>query len=1145
MALLGTGLAFVPANPSAAVGLASAQDDPGIVAQMKKDADGTVDVSTRTATGAVGFIGARTQGTDLYPEAQADDRASAVAKATAYLDDFGAAFGAAKGQLEQTRVTASDLGWTVTYVQEYDGLPVYGSGLKVNVDADGALTSVAGYAAPDLDLDTTPAFGAGKAADRAVALVKSAPPTVQDGTDAGTEADTTGVKAVSNELQVYRVGALAGEDTDDTRLVHVVEVSNGTNVRDLVFIDAATGKPVNRFSLVEGAGTDRELYEANPDGEGYPDAELVWSEGDPLPGDLNEDQENLVRSAGESYWLYQNAFGRDSYDGEGATMRTVNNDPTIACPNANWNGTTTNYCDGVTSDDVVSHEWGHAYTEYTSGLIYQYQPGALNESYSDVWGETVDLINGREDEGESFETVREVGDCDVTAPDSLEVSITAPESAAGACYGVAAGFGPSFDTTPITPTVVVGTDSADSGSTLDGCATLTNTDAIDGNYVYVDRGVCSFQQKAENALAAGAAGLVVGNNNVDLPLSMSGEADIPALMITQADGARVKQAGSVTMSIAAEDTTNRDDTTRWLVGEKSTAFGGAIRDMWTPTCYGDPGKVTDAEYKCDPTFGDSGGVHSNSGVPNHAYALLVDGGTYNGQTVGAIGLDKAANIWWRAQSAYLVPSSNFVDAADAFEQSCTDLVGASINELTTEADATPVVADPITSSDCSQVGAAMTAVEMRTEPVRCDFQPLLAKDAPSLCGEGFTTETVWSEDFEDGLDGWEASQTLELPPYGQVGGFGMPWEPVTEAPGDHDSAVAFGPTPDAGDCLFGANDFSSADFITGPEVTMPSGTADANPRLSFDHYVATEAIYDGGNVQLSINGGDFTAVPAGAYLYNAPTRLDAYDPANGEYSTNPLGGQPGFTGTDGGEVKGSWGTSIIDLEALELSAGDTVAVRLAIGRDGCGGIDGWYVDDVAITLCKVTSDLVAAHRPDPSRFGKPSRVVFGVADSVQGAPAPTGTVVLRRGSTVFGEVELTGGTGVLALPATVPAGDYALRLIYSGDDAFTRDATTLRFTIAPAKSTTRVVRKGQAAPGRRPVVRVKVSSPTVDQLPGRVVVLDKKSKKVVGSSTLSKRGVAGLRLRTNRTGKHAFVARYVGGGSNIERSQQVFRLRLR
>ncbi len=97
-------------------------------------------------------------------------------------------------------------------------------------------------------------------------------------------------------------------------------------------------------------------------------------------------------------------------------MKTVNNDPRINCPNANWNGVTTNYCDGVTSDDVVSHEWGHAYTEYTSGLIYQYQSGALNESYSDVWGETLDLINGREDEGETFDTKRPDGECDPTAP---------------------------------------------------------------------------------------------------------------------------------------------------------------------------------------------------------------------------------------------------------------------------------------------------------------------------------------------------------------------------------------------------------------------------------------------------------------------------------------------------------------------------------------------------------------------------------------------------------------------------------------------------------------------------------------------------------------------------------------------------------
>ena len=66
-----------------------------------------------------------------------------------------------------------------------------------------------------------------------------------------------------------------------------------------------------------------------------------------------------------------------------------------ACPNASWNGTFISFCPGLTTDDVTGHEWGHAYTQYTHDLIYQWQPGALNESYSDIFGETIDRINGR------------------------------------------------------------------------------------------------------------------------------------------------------------------------------------------------------------------------------------------------------------------------------------------------------------------------------------------------------------------------------------------------------------------------------------------------------------------------------------------------------------------------------------------------------------------------------------------------------------------------------------------------------------------------------------------------------------------------------------------------------------------------------
>ena len=64
------------------------------------------------------------------------------------------------------------------------------------------------------------------------------------------------------------------------------------------------------------------------------------------------------------------------------------------CPNASWNGSITSFCEGMAADDVIAHEWTHAYTDATHDLIYQWQPGALNEAYSDIFGEIVDLLNG-------------------------------------------------------------------------------------------------------------------------------------------------------------------------------------------------------------------------------------------------------------------------------------------------------------------------------------------------------------------------------------------------------------------------------------------------------------------------------------------------------------------------------------------------------------------------------------------------------------------------------------------------------------------------------------------------------------------------------------------------------------------------------
>ena len=116
--------------------------------------------------------------------------------------------------------------------------------------------------------------------------------------------------------------------------------------------------------------------------------------------------------------------------------------------------------------------------------------------------------------------------------------------------------------------------------------------------------------------------------------------------------------------------------------------------MWNPTCLGDPGKVSDAEYKCSTD--DNGGVHGNSGVVNHGYALLVDGGSSTASTVDGIGLDKAANIYWRAQTSTSSPTSGFPELATALEASCADLVGEPINKLSTDEDDPSVSAEVIT-----------------------------------------------------------------------------------------------------------------------------------------------------------------------------------------------------------------------------------------------------------------------------------------------------------------------------------------------------------------------------------------------------------------------------------------------------------------
>ena len=131
------------------------------------------------------------------------------------------------------------------------------------------------------------------------------------------------------------------------------------------------------------------------------------------------------------------------------------------------------------------------------------------------------------------------------------------------------------------------------------------------------------------------------------------------------------------------------DQADWLIGEGLLApgvQGVALRSMKAPgTAYDDPvlGKDPQPAHMNDfmHTHQDNGGVHINSGIPNHAFYLAAT-------AIGGYAWEKAGHIWYETlRDSRLRPTTGFIRFARLTVDVAGRLYGRSSNEKKAVADA--------------------------------------------------------------------------------------------------------------------------------------------------------------------------------------------------------------------------------------------------------------------------------------------------------------------------------------------------------------------------------------------------------------------------------------------------------------------------
>ena len=200
--------------------------------------------------------------------------------------------------------------------------------------------------------------------------------------DVFVDAQTGKVLHTINKIHTTEVSGVAQTKYSGTQSIQVDSLT-ATSYR---LREYARGGGIETYNMLQGTN-----YGAAVD---FTDTDNIWNNINPQQDEAATDAH---WAAEMTYDYFFNNHGRDSYDNLGSTLFSyVHYDVNYA--NAFWDGVRMTYGDGdgtnftaLTSLDVGGHEITHGVTEYAANLVYQNEPGALNESFSDIFGTAVEF----------------------------------------------------------------------------------------------------------------------------------------------------------------------------------------------------------------------------------------------------------------------------------------------------------------------------------------------------------------------------------------------------------------------------------------------------------------------------------------------------------------------------------------------------------------------------------------------------------------------------------------------------------------------------------------------------------------------------------------------------------------------------------